>query len=45
MYLHFTDLTLVILLQDQNSTQEAAELDVFLPQDGSNLKDGIHSGK
>ncbi|XP_021914744.1 proton-coupled amino acid transporter-like protein pathetic isoform X3 [Zootermopsis nevadensis] len=29
----------------QNSTRDTTELDVFLPQDGSNLKDGVNSGK
>jgi len=30
---------------DQNSVPDATELDVFLPQDGSHLADGVNSGK
>lgn len=39
---------LSVSLQDQNSVHsvpQPTELDVFLPQDGSNLTDGVHSGK
>jgi len=30
---------------DQNSLAQPTEMDVFLPQDGSHLTDGVHSGK
>jgi hypothetical protein len=34
-----------VLLQDQNSLPQPTELDIFLPKDGSDLSDGINSGK
>lgn len=36
---------LFILFQDQNSLAQPTEMDVFLPQDGSHLTDGVNSGK